>query len=201
MEKLRIETNGDEIAVFTPYNKQFVDGVKRMGSAKWNPNSKCWTMPCEYIENIRKIMEDTFGYSDISTNETIKLRIKFLDDEFASQESVDVFGKRVAVAYGRDSGAKVGEDVILESGEISSGGSARYWTSKVSEGSIFYLFNVNKNLFLKEKDNLPYNIKILEVIEEECGNKRLIEEKERLLARIEEINRILQGENQRGDEC
>lgn len=195
MDGLRIETNGDKIDVFTPYNKQFINDIKKIGSAKWNPNNKCWTLPVDYITNVREVMKEVFGNSDIENNETIRVKIKFIYDESACQEPIKIFGKNVSVAHGRDSGAKVGEDVILENGEINSGGSARYWTSEVSKGSIFSLLNVNKNVFTKEKNNPLYEIEILEIIEEVQKSESLIEEKKRLLARIEEIDKILEKIN------
>ena len=188
---IKIVLGSSSINIYTPYNKVFVIKIKNIGSARWNSSNKCWTVPKEYIDNVRNIMVDVFGYSDIDRNETIDVKIKFLEDSFACKESIRVFGKDISSAYNRDSGARVGRDVVLISGKIKSGGSAKCWRSEVSAGSVFYLSKVNKNIFEKEKDDLPYKIEILEIREDMEEISELIAEKEKLLARITQINRVL----------
>lgn len=184
----------DEIAnIYVPYNKEFISEIKNIGSAKWNPNEKCWTVPEEYIDNVREMMVHIYGYSDISKNETVKVTVKFLEGVAETKDSVKIFGKDVSKATSRDSGARVGENVVLVSGKIESGGSRVYWESQVEEGTIFSLSKVNKNVFDKEKNNPPYKIEILDVEDEVERKSELIAEKEKLLSRISEIDKILEN--------
>jgi len=184
----------DEIAnIYVPYNKEFISEIKNIGSAKWNSDEKCWTVPEEYIDNVREMMVHIYGYSDISKNETVKVAVKFLEGVAETKDSVKIFGKDVSKATSRDSGARVGENVVLVSGKIESGGSRVYWESQVEEGTIFSLSKVNKNVFDKEKNNPPYKIEILDVKDEVERKSELIAEKEKLLSRISEINKILEN--------
>ncbi len=184
----------DEIAnIYVPYNKEFISEIKNIGSAKWNSDEKCWTVPEEYIDNVREMMVHIYGYSDISKNETVKVTVKFLEGVAETKDSVKIFGKDVSKATSRDSGARVGENVVLVSGKIESGGSRVYWESQVEEGTIFSLSKVNKNVFDKEKNNPPYKIEILDVKDEVERKSELIAEKEKLLSRISEIDKILEN--------
>ena len=184
----------DEIVnIYVPYNKEFISEIKNIGSAKWNSDEKCWTVPEEYIDNVREMMVHIYGYSDISKNETVKVTVKFLEGVAETKDSVKIFGKDVSKATSRDSGARVGENVVLVSGKIESGGSRVYWESQVEEGTIFSLSKVNKNVFDKEKNNPPYKIEIFDVKDEVERKSELIAEKEKLLSRISEIDKILEN--------
>lgn len=71
--------------------------------------------------------------------------------------AVMFMGKKVAVAFDRDSGSKVGYGARMISGEINSGGSRKNWYCEVSKGSVFELevdsefYNKNKNRIKKWK--------------------------------------------------
>lgn len=84
--------------------------------------------------------------------ENIKLRITALEDN-CRKFAVIFMNKKVAVAFGRDSGAKVGYDARLISGEIDSGGSRVNWHCIVKEGSIFEL-EVDKEFYEKNKNRI-----------------------------------------------
>lgn len=190
--EIKIENGLAEI--YTPYNPEFVKKIKGIGGAKWNGSKKCWTIPENAVDAAREIMQQVYGCSDISENETISLRLKFDNRISADKQDIVMFGKILAHATGRNSGAKVGEDVAYTSGGATSGGSVKNWESVVKEGSIVTLSNVNKNLYEKYKDAYDGGITI-EVISEEKSKKSLLEEKERLLKRLAEIDAMLASEN------
>ena len=85
-----------------------------------------------------------------------KLRITALSDN-CKRFAVIFMGVKVAVAFGRDSGAKVGYDARLICGNIDSGGSRANWYCQVDKGTIFELevdaefYNKNKNRIKKWK--------------------------------------------------
>lgn len=84
--------------------------------------------------------------------DTTKVRItalKNIDRKFA----VVFMGEKVAVAFGRDSGAKVGWGARLISGDIDSGGSRGNWFCRVFEGTIFEL-EVDTEFFTKNRNRI-----------------------------------------------
>lgn len=184
-EKIRIENTGAWANIYTPYNKEFIREVKKIGGAKWNGKARCWSIPAYSVDKCREILLDVYGYDD-SPVETTTVRVRILEDMTEIKDSVKIFGKTVARAYGRDSGSKVGEDVVLVSGKIDSGGSIENWVSVIEKGSIVELHNVPVPA-IKPSDKY-------EIIKED-NKGELLKERDRLVARIAEIDMILKGES------
>lgn len=186
---MRIEVNNGIAKIHTSYNPDFVKKIKKIGGAKWDYEDKCWKVPASAVDTVRQFMKDVYGYSDIEKNETISLKVTF--DQEASSKCSDVvlFGKVIAHASGRDSGARIGDDVAFRSGDASSGGSRATWYSIVEKGSVVILSNVNKNVYEKEKNTKGITV---EVIDTTVDRQKLVEEKERLQRRIADIEKMLQ---------
>lgn len=181
--KIRIEDG--RAHVYTPYNKDFVKAIKGIGGAKWN--GKAWVVPENTVDAVREIMQDVYGETDISVTDKVEIKITFTDDVFAHNSAVTMFGKTIAKAFSRDSGAKVGDDVAFIKGAPKSAGSAKNWGTEVPQGSACVVSNVPRAMLERE---LPENIEI-EVLEQSVDKKALAEERERLLARIAEIDKLL----------
>ena len=82
----------------------------------------------------------------------MKIRITALSDN-TRRFAVIFMGEKVAVAFDRDSGAKVAYGVRMISGEIDSGGSRKNWYCWVAEGSVFEL-EVDREAFQKNKNRI-----------------------------------------------
>ena len=100
-----------------------------------------------------------------------------------------MFGKTIATAYSRDSGAKLGADVALIKGSICSGGSVKNWNTEIDRDTVINLYNVPVTMYEKEKDS--YNPEEIKIETGGADTDRLREEKERLLKRIAEIDELL----------
>lgn len=157
---MKIEIKDDAAYVYTPYNLNYVNRIKKIHGAKWMQDRKCWTVPKEAVDAVREIMLDVYGYSDIVPNKTITLKVTILEEIRSLCSPVMLFGKTLAYAYGRDSGGRAGEDVYYVSGGAASGGSAKNWESVVKAGSVAVLSNVNVNIYKREekKDNIRVEI-------------------------------------------
>lgn len=83
---------------------------------------------------------------------TIKVRITAKEDN-CRKFAVVFMNEKVAVAFGRDSGARVAYGARMIDGKISSGGSAKNWYCKVSAGSIFEI-SVDQEAFEKNKNRI-----------------------------------------------
>lgn len=87
-------------------------------------------------------------------NNTIKVRITAKEDNHR-RFAVVFMGQKVAVAFDRDSGAKVAYGARMIKGNIDSGGSRKNWYCRVDAGSVFEVevdaeaFNKNKNRIKK----------------------------------------------------
>jgi hypothetical protein len=180
--------NGN-ISIVTPYNKEFVDRIKKLGG-RWNAGDKAWEIDERSIEAVRKVMREVYGQDD-RPQELVDVRVTI--GKFPLYEDcgpVTLFGKIIASAFGRDSGARVGEGVAILSGGIESGGSRKNWKTVVLPGSEIMIYDVPK-LAVEERIDWDDQIGTFEVIEKEDPHAALRAEKEALLARLAEINRLL----------
>lgn len=189
--KIAVKIENGRALLKTPYNAEFVVAIKGIGGARWNAECRAWEIPEEALPQARDLMTRIYGESDIpSGGKRMSLKLTFLKDFSASHGPVTIFGKTVASAHGRDTGARVGDDVAFLEGAPESGGSVKNWRSVVPEGSVVVLHDVPENLLGVElADGLE-----VEVLETTINRQALEEEKARLEARLQEINALLAGE-------
>lgn len=135
-------TTGDgRIAVKSPYNAVFVARARKL-AGKWDPTTRRWVFPAEVTDAVRNALRDVYGQDDQPTR-TVRLRVHYeraVDD--GSSGDVTVAGRQVARAFGRDSGAKLGDDVVVLRGGFSSGGSRKNWVITVRDGTVFDLLRI-----------------------------------------------------------
>lgn len=186
---MKITVENGTAKVFTPYHKMFVENIKNIGGRKWCPSEKCWTVPESEIGTVRKYMQEVFGETDLPDAEgKVTVKVTFTADAIAERGAVVLFGKTIARAIGRDSGARVGDEATLIEGKIDSGGSARNWRTVVEEGTTFTVRNVPRAALEMDTE---YDV-TTEILEEaKIDRAALEEEKERLLARLAEIEKLL----------
>ena len=186
---MKITAKDGKAYVSTPYNKDFVTKVKQIGGARWNGSERCWVIPESEISTARAYMREVYGETDLpDEEERVTVDVTFLEMVQDWHDGVTVFGRQLCRAFGRDSGAKVGDGVTLIEGEIGSGGSRANWTTVVHEGAKFRIRNLAKAALQIESD---YNIKVEEVKEDGVNKEALRIEREKLLARLAEINALL----------
>lgn len=187
---MKIVVNNGFADIYTPYNADFVDKIKRIGGRRWNGENRCWTVPETEIDTVRQFMVDVYGESDLpDSSEYVDVRITFENDAYSDYRSgIVMFGKTIARAWGRDSGAKVGDDVTIETGVCTSGGSRANWYTAIKADTVIKIRNLPKKALEKGCD---YDVTI-EVIKENGINKEaLLAEKEKLVLRLSEIEKLL----------
>lgn len=113
------------------YNSTLVSACKQLGG-RWDAEEKVWVFD--------DIVEDQVQELDYLYNtEIVPIEIEAKGDISVWHNTVDFCGYTIARAYGRDSGAKLGDGVSKIKGGATSGGSMKNWTTEVSEGSVFRL--------------------------------------------------------------
>lgn len=190
--EFKIEVIEERANIYTPYNQDFVKKIKGIGGARWNSGNKCWTVPEFAVDSVRELMTEVYGRNDMEQGETVRLKITFNRSLTADRSDAVMMGKILCHASGRDSGGRVGDDVVYVKGEAFSGGSVKNWYSGVSIDSVVVLNNVSKALYEKYLEN-PIDYIDVELLEGKESNKKdaLLKEKEQLLKRLEEIERLL----------
>lgn len=114
------------------YNSKLVTKCRDLGG-RWSAEADCWVF--------RDIVEDRVEQLDeIYNSPLIAIEITALSDIDGEKGPVTFCGYTIARAYGRDSGAKLGDGVSLMSGSIDSGGSVKNWKTSINEGAVFRLY-------------------------------------------------------------
>lgn len=130
-QSITLEIIDDKVKVVSPYNEGFVNKCRNLrGSFKGG----AWWFDDSIIEYVREAMIRYFGTTGETPFETCSLLISdFSDSEDTGP--VTLFGRTIARAWGRDSGAKLGDDIIFIFGNYNSGGSVKNWLTRVSDAT------------------------------------------------------------------
>ena len=133
MEQISFKKQDGKIIVTTYYNRKFASKARNL-RGQWDSVKKAWVFDESVEEYVKQALIDIFGVTGEIQYETCSLLIK----DFTAWETrgeVELFGRTVARAFGRDSGAKLGDDIIWVSGSYHSGGSVKNWTTEVENGT------------------------------------------------------------------
>lgn len=195
-QTMKVLVRDNKAYVYTPYNPDFVNRMHGIGGARWDGQRKCWVVPEDSIVAVRVIMKNVYGYTDLSPDRMVKLKVTFHDAYYCDRSPVVLYGKVLSYATESDSNARLGEDVCLIEGSICSAGSAKNWKSGVTAGSVFILNKVSNVLYETAKPPKGMSVTI-EKMDEGLDRTALEKERERLFKRIGEIDAILGRKEER----
>ncbi len=122
-----------EIEVVTPYDRDFVAKARNL-RGKWDKAKEAWIFDDSIEDYVKKALIDVYGTTGEEPVEYCSLLIKDFSSR-GEKEDVSLFGTRVAVAWGRDSGAKLGDNIIWVAGSYTSGGSMKNWYTNVENAT------------------------------------------------------------------
>ena len=194
--KFVIKPADDKALIYSPYNPDFVSQLKAMGG-RWDASRQCWVVNAQATDAVRQVMREVYGRDDTAPDpsDLVTVVVEFTKDAYAHQSAYTLFGCTIAKAWGRDSGARVGDNVAFLKGKPTSGGSAKNWTTEIPEGSIVELYDVPRAIYtrdlprlLDERPSLRISIKDTAPTLDRAA---LEAEKARLLARVAEIDALL----------
>lgn len=107
------------------YNRDLVKRCHEL-NGKWDGTEQAWVFSAS-VDDLVQELDDKYN-TDVQMYD-IEL------DVSGHAEPYYLCGYKIAEAWGRDSGAKLADGVILLSGKVRSGGSMKNWTTRV-EGTI-----------------------------------------------------------------
>jgi hypothetical protein len=188
---IELQVRHEQLQVRSPMNTLFGQRAKKIGG-RWEPKEAAWVFDARVDDKVRALCIDCYGNDGTTFQELVDIRVKFLRDLESSKGPITVFGRIIGSAKARDSGARLGNGVVLEEGRIGSAGSYINWTTAVDAGTQVILFDVPKALVLAGGEK-HVEINIVEsnqtTSEEQEGD--LTAERERLLARLAQIDAVL----------
>lgn len=150
MSDIRILKTASGIAVISPYSTTFVAGARRL-AGRWGAvtekdgtTNKAWIFPAEVKADVKALLRDTYGEDGETEVPTVRLRVEYhgtVEDAGGSSEVV-IGGREVARIFGRDSGARLGANVVLRMGGVGSGGSRKNPRIEVRPETVFDLLRM-----------------------------------------------------------
>lgn len=188
---ITIENTGSNVIVKAEYNRIFVEKAKGF-HGKWQ--SPCWVFDVGDEQRVRDLCRDVYG-SDGVVSDTVTLRIEWREDGAANCSSLSVHGRTIARASNSYGGAKLGHGVILLAGGFGSGGSVKNWETTVEAGTVVLVRDfpaaVAKELVAEQTD-ADRRFYSIEDEAPAIARDDLIAERDKLMARVEEINALLE---------
>jgi hypothetical protein len=130
-QQIQLTIEGDKVKVVSPYNAEFVQKCRNLrGKFK----TGAWWFDDSILDYVREAMVEFYG----TTGETPVEYCSLVVTNFSQTEGrgpVVLFGRTIAKAFGRDSGARLGENIIFISGEYDSSGSVKNWSTRVDNAT------------------------------------------------------------------
>lgn len=193
MNELKIERKDGRAYITTPYHPGFVWKIKFIKGNWWEADTRQWSIPDNEaaIQAVREAMKEFFGHDDRSVAETVNVEVTF-NDYFVDGPFVLVLGKPIFRTRGKESRIITGDGVYLLKGGVVNESSNKYPGVGVKAGTIVRINDVLPSEIekYKEQTDKPYTVEVLNLDDDEKKAK-LENEKEKLLSRIEEIDREL----------
>ena len=181
------ETDFGMIAVSSPFNPDFVKGAKRLGG-KWSGDTKAWLFDVRERGRVEDLLATCYGYSAAASGELATVRI-VLDEDNAGDKEVYFAGRSICSRRYRDAPVKTADNVVVIDGEFpASAGAMRY--PAVIRGSRTVTIEVRDvpvEALAAEKELRFERIDA----DTQAQREALIAERERLIARLAEIDEAL----------
>lgn len=179
---MKITKDNGKIKVQSDYNAEFVKRAKML-QGKWV--SPCWVFPEENEPELKALLLEIYGENG-DPQETVDLIISI--GKMPNDQTISLGGYKLAYRRARDAAVELGDNVILLHGMFTdSGGSARYPRVNAASDTIVKAKGCPVALYERYKD-----CEYITLADAEDRREKLIAERDRLLARIAEINAELE---------
>jgi hypothetical protein len=181
---VKIKLKEKTIVVYSEYNSELPRRARQLGG-KWVSDIKAWRFDIRDKVDIRKLYMDIYGEFEYCGDRVI-VRIPVTEKISELRGSVYMCGRQIARAWGRDSGAQTGKGVSLVGCSASSGGSVKNWETVITPipGKEAYIKIKDVPRSLAEKEGV-------EIVGTNIDANALQKEKEKMLKRIAEIDKLI----------
>lgn len=186
---MKITVTTKSIIIDAPYSAAFVDAARNLGGVFKSGTG--WVFDIRNEAMVREACYRYYGDDGIRKN-LCDVRITLPQGMFRGQRGIEFFGKPVARAFGRDGGAKMEPGIVVEAGGFDSGGSMKNWGTTAQDGTVIIVRDVSRTLVEEHVNDEKIVVEILPATAPVDKNE-LRAERERLLARIAEIDALLEA--------
>lgn len=193
MTTVQTSVSATQIRVVSPYLPAFVSAAKRLGG-RWS--APAWVFDVRDEARVRTVLVECYGTDGTEPlGPTVTLRLELKPGHCEDRAGIRIAGREIARAFGRDSGAALGPGVVLVDGTLTGGGSMKNWVTRVgADGATVLLRDVPAATADRLQADPPGCLLSVSVEPEEpvIDREALAAERERLTARIAEIDKLLE---------
>lgn len=190
MNITRTETH---IIITAEYNSEFVSHARNL-AGRFDDKTKSWSFDIRDEADVLEACYLSYGEDGIRNNKC-DVKITLADGYYVDKGTITFFGRQIARAFNRDSGAKIFPGVSIKAGGFNSGGSARHWDTRAQKGTVFILRDVSRSLVELSISSEGYPDALIEILPAAVNPTALQAEKETLLARLSEIQSLLEAQS------
>lgn len=192
---VKLNIRDGKIYAESPYHPALPSPAKKLGG-KWQ--TPYWVFDERDDERVRAMYKEIYGTDGDDAPDLVTLRITVKDEPWSAwRTGVFLAGRLIARATERDSGAILGNGVvIIEGKEPTSGGSLVNWSTIIREGTVLELRDVPRAIAknVMGADYLHLDFELLDNAKPApIDREALAEERARLVARIAVIDELLDG--------
>lgn len=187
MTLVSFEIKNDRLYIETPYDRDFISEVKKIGG-RWDRDARMWHVDPREEEQARTLTRNIFGSDGTKQDEEDLVNVRItLSETFETyyENRLTIAGRTIAHRPGRDDEVKLGKDVILVSGGFTWSGGSR--NNPV----------IGDTDAIVEVREFPYKLAKemgLEIIDDsKTAKERLEQRKAELLAELKEIEATLKA--------
>ena len=183
-----IERTETQLKVKSDYHKKLPAKARQLGG-KWDKSETVWVYDIRTENKVAELYIDIYGYFGEPT-ETVTVKYSLAEDLWEEKSGIFLCGRQIAKAWGRDTGAKVGNGIVLNNCRATSGGSWENWCTEIrrtGDHPEIIIYDAPKAIaekFVEKHEGV-------EILETTINKESLLAEKERLLTRIQEIDSLL----------
>lgn len=175
-----ISLDNGRIALQSPYHPDIPSRAKNIGG-RWNSTRKQWTFDARDESAVRDLAREIYGTDGSQAADLVTIRVG-VDRDADSSDTWFAYGRQIAHRRGRDEQVRLGEGVVIvEGGFPRSGGSVKYPQLRAESGTVLEIRDVPRTLVVDGE----------EIVGETLDIEGLRAERERLAARIAEIDALL----------
>lgn len=136
-----------KILVLSPYHPDFPAKAKRLGGRFTTAPEKGWIFDARDEQRVRELLVKVYGTDGTPVPKSQLLTVRTDPSKCdvrggGAGAELWLAGRQVARALGRDSGARLGDGVVVVSGGFSSGGSVKNYKVAYRAGTVFELRDV-----------------------------------------------------------
>lgn len=180
-----------QIIIHAPYNTQFISFARNL-AGKFDPKTEEWHFDIRDEADVLEACYFVYGKDGVRNN-ICDVKITLPNGFQEYQGTITFFGKQIARAFGRDTGAKLFSGIIIKKGGFTSGGSLKNWTTCAMVDTVFVLRDISRPLVEYSIEKNIYNGAFIEILPSVREKEQLEAERKLILERLAQINAELEG--------